>query len=103
MISQFLLSLKYAPFFILLFLKFYLLPSFVLLSLLELCFSFFLMVDYSDIRCNSPSVAFFFAHLGAFIGFSSGHCPWVRDFTLGDYSLSLVLGDLYPLLCQSLD
>ena len=75
----------------------------MLLSLLELCFSFFLMVDYSDIRCNSPSVAFFFAHLGAFIGFSSGHCPWVRDFTLGDYSLSLVLGDLYPLLCQSLD
>ena len=45
----------------------------------------------------------FFAHLGVFIGFSSGHCPRVGDFTLGDSSLSLVLGDLYPLLCQSLD
>ena len=45
----------------------------------------------------------FFAHLGVFIGFSSGHCPRVGDFTLGDSSLCLVLGDLYPLLCQSLD
>lgn len=37
-----------------------------------------------------------------FIGFSSGHCPQVEDFALGDSSLNLVLGDLNPLLCQSL-
>ena len=61
------------------------------------------MVDYSNIRCTSPSVAFFFAHLGAFIGFSSGPCPHVGDFALGESGLSLVLGDPYPLLCQSLD
>ena len=61
------------------------------------------MVDYSDIRSTSPTIAFFFACMGAFIGFSSEDCPQVRDFTLGDSSLSLVLGDLYPLLCQSLD
>ena len=61
------------------------------------------MVDYSDIRRTSPLVAFFFACLGVFIGFSSGHRPQVGDFALGDSSLSLVLGDLYPLLCQSLD
>ena len=60
------------------------------------------MVDYSDIRITSPSVAFFFARLGVFIGFSSGHCPQIGDFTLGDSGLSLVLGDQYPLLCQSL-
>ena len=61
------------------------------------------MVDYSDIRRTSPTIAFFFACMGAFIGFSSEDCPRVKDFTLGDSSLSLVLGDLYPLLCQSLD
>lgn len=61
------------------------------------------MVDHSDIRRTSPSVAFFFAHLDAFIGFSSGHHPQVGDFALGDSSISLVLGDLYPLLCQSMD
>ena len=37
-----------------------------------------------------------------FIGCSNGHYPRIGDFTLGDSSLSLVLGDLYPLLCQSL-
>ena len=61
------------------------------------------MVDYYDIRCTSPSVAFFFARLGAFICSPSGHCPRVGGFVLGDNSLGLVLGDLYPLLCQSLD
>ena len=60
------------------------------------------MVDYSDIRHTSPSVTFFFTCLGAFIGFSSEHCPQIGDFALGDSSLSLVLGDLYLLLCQSL-
>ena len=61
------------------------------------------MVDYSDIRCTSPSGAFFFAHLGAFLGSPNGHCPWVGDFVLGDSSLELVLVNLYPLLHQSLD
>ena len=41
--------------------------------------------------------------MGAFIGFPSGHYSQVRDFVLGDSSLGLVLGDLYPLLCESLD
>lgn len=61
------------------------------------------MVDYSDIRHISPSVVFFFAHLGASLGFSSDHYLWVGDFALGESSLGLVLGDLYPLLCRSLD
>ena len=37
-----------------------------------------------------------------FIGCSNGHYPRIGDFALGDSSLSLVLGDLYLLLCQSL-
>ena len=61
------------------------------------------MVDYSNIRRTSPSVAFFFARLGASLGFSSAHCSRVRDFVLGDGNLGLVLGDLYPLLHRSLD
>ena len=61
------------------------------------------MVDYSDIRSISPSVASFFARLGASLDSSIGHCPRVGDFVLGDSSLGLVLGDLYPLLHRSLD
>ena len=59
-------------------------------------------MDYIDIRRTSPSIAFFFASLGVLIGCSSRHYPQIGDFALGDSSLSLVLGDLYPLLCQSL-
>ena len=61
------------------------------------------MVDYSDIRHTSPSVAFFFARLGAYLGALSSHCLRVGDFVLGDSILGLVLGSLYPLLRQSWD
>ena len=61
------------------------------------------MVDYSDIRNTSPSVAFFFARLGAFLGSPSGHCLRVGGFVLGDSGLELALVSLYPLLRQSLD
>ena len=61
------------------------------------------MVDYSNIRCTSPSVAFFFARLGASLGSSSDHYSRVRGFVLGDGNLGLVLADLYPLLRRSLD
>ena len=62
-----------------------------------------LMVGYSDIRRTSPFVAFFFVHLGVFLGSSSDHYPWVRDFVLGDSGLGLMLGNLCPLLRQSLN
>ena len=61
------------------------------------------MVNYSNIRCTSPSIAFFFARLGELLGSPNGHCLWVGDFVLGDSSLELVLVNLYPLLHQSLD
>ena len=59
-------------------------------------------MDYSNIRRISPLVIFFFTWLGVFIGCSSGYYPQIGDFALGDSSLSLALGDLYLLLCQSL-
>ena len=59
-------------------------------------------MDHSDIRCTSPFVIFFFACLDVFIGGSSGHYPSVRDFALGNNGLSLALGELYPLLSESL-
>ena len=67
-------------------------------------FAFFVsfFMNYIDIRRTSPSIAFFFTRLGVLIGCSSRHYPQIGDFALGDSSLSLVLGDLYPLLCQSL-
>lgn len=72
-----------------------------------------LMVDYSEIRHTSPFIAFFFAHLGALLDssndqldalldYSSDLCPQIGDFVLGDSSLHLVWGNLYPLLHQSL-
>ena len=61
------------------------------------------MVDHYEIRNLSPSVSFFFACLGASLSSFGNHCPQVGDFALGDNSLGLVLGDLYPLLRQSLD
>lgn len=61
------------------------------------------MVDYSKFRHLSPFLSFFFARLGASLGSFGDRCPQVGDFALGDSSLGLALGDLYPLLRQSLN
>ena len=74
----------------------------VLFLLLKFCFLCFCLMDHSGIRCTSPFVTFFFARLGVFIGGSSGLSPSVRDLSLGDSGLSLALGELYPLLNESL-
>ena len=69
------------------------------------------MVDSSEIRCTSPSIAFFFARLGALVdsrsdtlgAFSSSDLyPQIGDFFVVGSGLGLVLGDLYPLLHKSL-
>ena len=71
------------------------------------------MAVYFEIRHISPSIAFIFTHLGALLNSSSSplgvlpYCssnpyPQIRDFVVGDSGLSLALGDLYPLLHQSL-
>ena len=77
-------------------------PFLCFVPFLKSCLFCFFFMDHSGIRCTSPLVTFFFACLGAFIGCSSGLYRLIRDFTLGDNGLSLVLGELYPLLCKSL-
>ena len=69
------------------------------------------MVDSSEIRRTSPSIAFLFARsetlvdshsdtLGVFS--SSDPYPHIGDFVVVGSGLGLVLGDLYPLLHKSL-
>lgn len=65
-------------------------------------FHFFLMYEYSEVRCHCPSVSFLFARLGAFLGSSSGY-PEVMSFASEAGALGLVLADLSHLLRQFLD
>ena len=60
------------------------------------------MVDFSKIEFLSPSVFFFFAHLGAFPKSSSGHHPMVGLFIPNDCVYRPVLTGMCPLLNQSL-
>ena len=60
------------------------------------------MVSGSEVRATYPSVSFFFARLGAALGVSDDFLPLVGDFIFVVCSLSLVIGELYPILGQSL-
>ena len=60
------------------------------------------MVNGSKIRVACPSVSFFFARLGAALGVSGDFLPLVRDFIFVGFGLSLVIGELSPILGQSL-
>ena len=61
------------------------------------------MVGSSKVRILFPSVSFLFARLGVSLGVSRTFCPLVEGFVFGVSSLSVVLADLFPLLCQSVD
>ena len=61
------------------------------------------MVDKSEVRQLCPSISFFFARLGAFLGSSSAFCPLIEGFIFGGSGLGLVLADLLPLLRQSVN
>ena len=56
----------------------------------------------SKVRAICPSVSFFFARLGAALGVSGDFLPLVRDFIFVGFGLSLVIGELSPILGQSL-
>ena len=61
------------------------------------------MVDFAFIRQEAPSISFFFARLGAFLEFSSGHHPQLGLFLPQDYgAFRPVLNTLYPLIHHSL-
>ena len=61
------------------------------------------MVGSSEVRILCPSVSFLFARLGASLEVSRTFRPLVEGFVFGGSSLSVVLADLFPLLCQSID
>ena len=60
------------------------------------------MVSASEVRVACPSVSFFFARLGAALGVSGDFFPLVRDFIFEGCGLSVVLGELSPILGQLL-
>ena len=60
------------------------------------------MVSSSEVRVACPLVSFFFAHLGAALGVSGDFFSLVGDFIFEGCGLSVVLGELSPILGQSL-
>ena len=56
------------------------------------------MVSGSKVRVVCPSVSFFFARLGATLGVSGDFLPLVGDFIFAGYGLSVVIGELSPIL-----
>ena len=60
------------------------------------------MVSGSEVKAVCPSVSFFFACLGAALGVSGDFLPLVGDFIFVGCGLSLVIGELSPILGQSL-
>ena len=60
------------------------------------------MVSGFEVRAACPSVSFFFACLGAALGVSGDFLPLVGDFIFVGCGLSLVIGELSPILGQSL-
>ena len=60
------------------------------------------MVSSSEVRVACPSVSFFFACLEAALGVSGDFFPLVGDFIFEGCRLSVVLGELSPILGQSL-
>ena len=61
------------------------------------------MVSSSEIRVVCPSVSFLFACLGASLDTSRAFLPLVGDFVFEGCGLSVVLGELFPVLSQSLN
>ena len=60
------------------------------------------MVSGSEVKAICPSVSFFFACLGAALGVSGDFLLFVGDFIFAGCGLSLVIGELSPILGQSL-
>lgn len=60
------------------------------------------MVDYIEFRHISPFIAFLFACLGGLLDSSRDQYPQIGGFVVWGSGLDLALGDLYPLLHQSL-
>ena len=65
-------------------------------------FSDSFVVDYSAIRADCPSIAFFFTHLGSFLESVEGeHLKRVNSFVGKVYLYTFVLSSLFPLVFHS--
>ena len=60
------------------------------------------MVGFEFFSQECPSVSFFFARLGVFMGYSSGRHPQVSLFVSHSTALKPILFSLYPLIRHSL-
>ena len=60
------------------------------------------MVSGSEVRVVCPPVSFYFALLRAALGVSGDFLPLVGDFVFAGCGLSLVIGELSPILGQSI-
>ena len=61
------------------------------------------MVNSFEVRITCPSVSFFFARLGASLGTSRAFLPLVGNFVFEGSGLGVVLGELFLMLCQSIN
>ena len=61
-------------------------------------FLWFVMVSGSEVRVICPSVSFFFARLRVALGVSGNFLPLVGDFVFAGCGLSVVIGELSPIL-----
>ena len=60
------------------------------------------MVDYSTVKVNYPSIAFFLAHLGSLLESIEGEYLERISFFVGeDYLYTFVLSSLFPLVSHS--
>ena len=60
------------------------------------------MVSGSEVRVACPLISFFVAHSGAALGVFGDFLPLVGDFIFVGCGLSVVLGELSPILGQSI-
>ena len=60
------------------------------------------MVSSSEVWVACPSVSFFFARLGVALGVSGDFFPLIGDYLFEGSGLSVVLGELSPVLGRSL-
>ena len=79
------------------------LPFSILRSLVSFSCSYFFsctsMVDYSVVRVDCPSIAFFFARLGCLLESVEGEClKWVSLFVEKDCPYKSVISSLFPLV-----
>ena len=61
------------------------------------------MVDSSEVRVVCPSVSFLFARLGASLDTFSAFLPLIGNFVFEGYGLGVVVGELFPVLSQSIN